>query len=70
MLIRVYFINAYQLHKWSFSLMDRISDSDSEGTGSIPVGTTKIKNLAGIKFARFFYCVNRFIYTSVKFLVC
>lgn len=22
--------------------MDRISDSDSEGTGSIPVGTTKI----------------------------
>lgn len=30
---------------WSFSLMDRISDSDSEGTGSIPVGTTKADKL-------------------------
>ncbi len=26
-----------------FSLMDRISDSDSEGTGSIPVGATTIR---------------------------
>ena len=29
------------LNIWPFSLMDRISDSDSEDTGSIPVGATK-----------------------------
>ena len=32
--------------------MDRISDSDSEGTGSIPVGTTYfLSNIIGVMYS-------------------